>query len=131
MRKQQLILIILGILITGATIKVGANILSSSASAINRDAVFQDCMTIAIRAQQWYQTPAVLGGGNWSFENFSFEAINFPSNNENGIYVISELSNNQITIKGTGRKPQAKFGTVMVVVRPDAIEPPIFEGAWQ
>ncbi|MDZ7332435.1 MAG: hypothetical protein ONB31_10700 [candidate division KSB1 bacterium] len=131
MRKQQLILLILGILITGATIKVGANMLSSSASAMNRDAVFQDCMTIAIRAQQWYQTPSVLGGGNRSFENFSFEAINFPSNNENGIYAISNRSNNQITITGTGRKPQAKLGTVRIVVLPDTIEPPIFEGAWQ
>ncbi len=131
MGQQQLLLLVLGAIIVGVAIVVGVNMFSTSAVNANRDAVLQDCMTLATRAQQWYRTPAILGGGGRSFANISLNAIRFPSSNENGTYAFSNAGDNQVTITGTGREPQSNPGTVTIVVVPDSIRTPQFGGGWQ
>lgn len=50
MGQQQLLLLVLGAIIVGVAIVVGVNMFSTSAVNANRDAVLQDCMTLATRA---------------------------------------------------------------------------------
>ena len=84
MGQQQLLLLVLGAIIVGVAIVVGINMFSTSAVNANRDAVVQDCMTLSTRAQQWYRTPTILGGGGNSFTGITLQKIRFPANNENG-----------------------------------------------
>ena len=125
MGQQQLLLLVLGAIIVGTAIVVGVNMFSESAVNSNRDAVVQDCMTLATRAQQWYRTPAILGGGGRAFTGITLNEIRFPASNENGSFAIQVDNANQITITGTGREPNPTNPlTVQVEVIPDSIRTP-------
>jgi hypothetical protein len=129
MGQQQLLLLVLGAIIVGVAIVVGMNMFSTSAVNANRDAVVQDCMTLATRAQQWYRTPAVLGGGGRSFSGISLNSIRFPGTNENGTFAIVG-NTNACTITGNGLEPQADPGIVTIVAAPDSITSTAFTGGW-
>ncbi|MCH7677569.1 hypothetical protein IH879_21845, partial [candidate division KSB1 bacterium] len=58
MGQQQLLLLVLSAIIVGVSIVIGINMFTSSAVQANQDAVLQDCMMIAARAQEWYRKPA-------------------------------------------------------------------------
>ena len=132
MGQQQLLLLVLGAIIVGVAIVVGVNMFSTSATNANRDAVLQDCMTLATRAQQWYRTPTILGGGGRDFTNIDVGDIKFPSSNENASsFAINGDAADQATITATGREPQANPGTVTIVIVPDSIRTPTFGAGWQ
>lgn len=122
MGQQQLLLLVLGSIIVGVAIVVGVNMFSTSAINANRDAVVQDCMTLATRAQQWYRTPTILGGGGRSFSQISLDAIRFKSPNENGSYALSGLADGEFTITGTGTEPAGTHLTVVMKVYPDSVQ---------
>lgn len=130
MGQQQLLLLVLGAIIVGVAIVVGINMFSTSAVNANRDAVVQDCMTLATRAQQWYRTPAILGGGGHDYSNITLLKIRFPGTNENGYFQLSGGNLTQVTVSGTGREPAQTPGTITITVYGDQIDPPIFGGGW-
>lgn len=128
MGQQQLLLIVLSAIIVGISIVVGINMFSQSAGSANQDAVLQDIMTIATRAQEWYRKPALLGGGDRSFAAVTLDTLNFPATNANGAYQIAGVAN-QATITGTGVEDQDGDGNplqIQVIVVPDSIRPPTF-----
>ena len=131
MGQQQLLLLVLGAIIVGVAIVVGINIFSTSAVNANRDAVVQDCLTIATKAQQWWRTPTVLGGGQRDFAANEpaaglLSVLHFPGTNENGSYAISSVTPDQFTITGTGTEPgpDPDFLTVQLVVHGQSIDNP-------
>ena len=132
MGQQQLLLLVLGAIIVGVAIVVGVNMFSTSAINANRDAVVQDCMTLATRAQQWYRTPTILGGGGRDFTKLtSLSLIRFPDSNENGSYALSLPQTSQITITGTGTEPSGTPGKVSFIVYGDSISSkPTFTAPW-
>lgn len=68
MGTQQLLLIVLGVIIVGIAVVVGINIFGSNAEQANKDAITQDCLRITAAAQGYYRKPAMLGGGDNSFD---------------------------------------------------------------
>lgn len=125
MGQQQLLLLVLGAIIVGTAIVVGVNMFSESAINANRDAVVQDCMTLATRAQQWYRTPAILGGGGRSFAGIGLDDIRFPQTNENGGFQILSANATQMQIRGTGLEPDPNNAlTVTINVFSDSIGTP-------
>lgn len=130
MGQQQLLLLVLGAIIVGVAIVVGINMFSTSAVNANRDAVVQDCMTLATRAQQWYRTPTILGGGGHNFTSIGLTSIRFPGTNENGTFALSGANQIQVTILGTGTEPDNNKGTVTIDVTGDNITAPRFGGGW-
>jgi hypothetical protein len=129
MGQQQLLLLVLGAIIVGVAIVVGINIFSTSAVNANRDAVVQDCLTIATKAQQWWRTPTVLGGGQRDFTIASADLLSrlhFPGTNENGSYSINVTGADAITITGAGTEPgpSPNFLQVTLVVHGQTIENP-------
>ena len=67
MGQQQLLLIILGVIVVGIAVAVGVTMFNDSAVSANRDAVTNDLINFASRAQQYYRRPKALGGGGGSF----------------------------------------------------------------
>lgn len=67
MGQQQLLLVILVTIIVGIATVVAINAFGSSAEQANRDAVRQDIAAIGSSAQAWFIRPAMLEGGNNSF----------------------------------------------------------------
>ena len=67
MGQQQLLLIILGVIVVGIAVAVGITMFADSAVNANRDALTNDLVNLASRAQQYFRRPSSLGGGGNSF----------------------------------------------------------------
>ncbi len=121
MGQQQLLLLVLSAIIVGVSIMIGINMFSSSAAQANQDAVLQDCMNIASRAQEWWRKPIAMGGGGRTFTGgtgVTLAKLNIDSVNANvsspfNLTVAPQL----LTIVGTGVEGMI----VTVIVDPDSI----------
>lgn len=103
MGQQQLLLLILSAIIVGLAIVTGINMFGENAVQANKDAVMQDMLTIASRAQGWYRRPAQLGGGGRSFNGVSVDTLDFAGTNGNGTFTIaSAAGGDSALITGTG-----------------------------
>lgn len=114
MGQQQLLLLILSAIIVGVAIVMGINMFGENAVQANQDAVTQDVLTIASRAQGWYRRPAQLGGGGRSFDGLTLTAINFADSTDNGSYTVTP-NGDSLTIVGTGREDGDGDGTPLSV----------------
>ncbi len=121
MGQQQLLLIIVGVIITGIAIAVGISIFQANASGVNRDAVWNDLNHLGARAQQYYRKPRALGGGDLSFTGFKLTGK--ETKNDNGIYVATP-SPTQVTILGIGNElgyDESNPITLTMIVLPDTM----------
>lgn len=113
MGQQQLLLIILGVIVVGIAVAVGITMFQDNAVSANRDAVVNDLVNLAARAQQFYRRPTSLGGGQNSFlglnTNGISKLVNVPVGssswgNANGTYAISSAVDSMVVILGTGNE---------------------------
>ncbi len=112
MGQQQLLLIILGVIVVGIAVAVGITMFSDNAISANRDAVSNDLVNLAARAQQYYRRPLALGGGGNSFVGLTADNTGLAkltnmgsSGNSNGTYRISTAGTlNEVVIEGTGKE---------------------------
>jgi hypothetical protein len=107
MGQQQLLLIILASLITGAAILLGVTLFQQNAGQANMDAVMQDCLTIATKTRAWYNRPSLLGGGGHDFTSISFVNLGYsadPYENENGSYSFGSITANSVEVIGDGKE---------------------------
>ena len=108
MGQQQLLLIILGVIVVGIAVAVGITMFQDNAVSANRDAVTNDLVNLASRAQQFYRRPTALGGGGNSFVGLTADAagrakLTSKASNANGAYVISAAGTlTTVAIQGTG-----------------------------
>jgi Tfp pilus assembly protein PilE len=110
MGQQQLLLIILGVIVVGIAVAVGITMFNDSAVSANRDAVTNDLVNLASRAQQYYRRPTALGGGGGSFANLSagsgMKLLTKTSGasmaNGNGTYTIVSSGASTIQLQGLG-----------------------------
>ena len=122
MGQQQLLLLVLSAIIVGVSIMIGINMFTSSAVQANQDAVLQDCLNIAARAQEWYRKPTVMGGGGRSFATLiNVGILNIKASNVNTSAPFLLSNDGQtLTIVGTGTEGPGPL-TVTVVVAPDSL----------
>lgn len=107
MGQQQLLLLVLVSIITGAGVLLGVNLFQENAAQANMDAVMQDCLTIATKAQAWYKRPSSVGGGGHDFQNITFVKLGYPANpysNDNGSYSFGTITQNSLEIIGNGKE---------------------------
>jgi hypothetical protein len=108
MGQQQLLLIILGVIIVGIAVAVGITMFQDNAINANRDAVSNDLVNLAARAQQYYRRPVGLGGGGNSFAGLTIAILTNNPTNDNGTYVITGTPDaNGVTLTGTGKSMAA------------------------
>jgi Tfp pilus assembly protein PilE len=114
MGQQQLLLIILGVIVVGIAVAVGITMFQDNAVSANRDAVVNDLVNLAARAQQYYRRPTSLGGGQNSFAGLSGDASGLkklvntntsPWVNANGSYRISVAgTDSSVWLEGIGNE---------------------------
>ena len=108
MGQQQLLLIILGVIVVGIAVAVGITMFNDSATSANRDAVTNDLINLASRAQQYYRRPTALGGGGGSFVNLqgNIKLLTKTSGNDmvngNGTYTIVSATATSVQLQGVG-----------------------------
>lgn len=123
MGQQQLLLIILGVIVVGIAVAVGITMFNDSAVSANRDAVTNDLINLASRAQQYYRRPTALGGGGGNFSNLTSASgmkLLAKTNsstmvNGNGTYSIDTEGSTLIELKGEGTET-GNDGTSKVTV---------------
>ena len=87
MGQQQLLLIILGVIVVGIAVAVGITMFADNAVSANKDAVTNDLVNLASRAQQYYRRPTALGGGQGSFTTLTaLSQLTAKPSNANGTY---------------------------------------------
>jgi len=109
MGQQQLLLIILGVIVVGIAVAVGITMFTDNAQSANRDAVTNDLVNLASRAQQHYRRPAALGGGQGAFDNSkggvaiaAITQLTSKPTNANGTYTLGTVSADNVILTGTG-----------------------------
>jgi Tfp pilus assembly protein PilE len=108
MGQQQLLLIILGVIVVGIAVAVGITMFSDNAVSANKDAVTNDLVNLASRAQQYYRRPTALGGGQGSFVGLTADGpglarLTSKATNSNGTYSITAAgSTTGLTLHGQG-----------------------------
>ena len=106
MGQQQLLLIILGVIVVGIAVAVGITMFKDNAVSSNRDAVTNDLVNLAARAQEFFRRPVALGGGQGSFTNLTDIKMltSMPNGaNANGTYTLTTASGlGPITLTGKG-----------------------------
>ncbi len=102
MGQQQLLLIILGVIVVGIAVAVGITMFQDNAISANRDAVTNDLVNLAARAQQYYRRPTALGGGQGSFAACTLVQLTSKPSNANGSYQLTSPSLASVTLIGTG-----------------------------
>ncbi len=109
MGQQQLLLIILGVIVVGIAVAVGITMFQDNAVSANRDAVTNDLVNLAARAQQHFRRPAALGGGQGAFDNSlggigitRIEQLTSKPTNANGTYVLGTVNATTVALTGTG-----------------------------
>ncbi len=127
MGQQQLLLIILGVIVVGIAVAVGITMFSDNAVSANRDAVSNDLVNLAARAQQFYRRPAALGGGGNSFVGLTADATglakltNMPGGkNANGTYSVQSVGTaNQVVLEGVGTENVSggNYVTMRIIAR--------------
>jgi Tfp pilus assembly protein PilE len=108
MGQQQLLLIILGVIVVGIAVAVGITMFQDNAVSANRDAVTNDLVNLASRAQQFYRRPTALGGGGNSFVGLTADGpglakLTSKSSNANGSYAITTAgTSTSVILRGLG-----------------------------
>ncbi len=108
MGQQQLLLIILGVIVVGIAVAVGITMFTDNAISANRDAVTNDLVNLAARAQQFYRRPTALGGGGNNFTGLTADPAGLRKltnreTNANGQYSITSAGNaTGVVLQGVG-----------------------------
>lgn len=104
MGRQQMLLALLVMSITGAALLMGATMLKENGQAANQEEVREALLTVAARAQGWYRRPAMLGGGSRSFAQISWTKIHFDSETTSGIFTMSHKQQKSFRVTGVSKE---------------------------
>ena len=123
MGQQQLLLIILGVIVVGIAVAVGITMFQDNAVSANRDAVTNDLVNLAARAQQHFRRPAALGGGQGAFDNSTggvgigniLQLTSKPTN-ANGTYTLGTVSPASVILTGTGTEKGTDQNLILVTM---------------
>ncbi len=99
MGQQQFLLIVLTVVIVALMIAVGIWMFTDQAAAANRDAISNDLVNIASKAQEYYRRPSMLGGGGGSFRGYLLPPTR---SNADGAFAVNSVSPASVDIEGTG-----------------------------
>jgi hypothetical protein len=120
MGQQQLLLIILGVIVVGIAVAVGITMFSDNAVSANKDAVTNDLVNLASRAQQYYRRPTALGGGQGSFTGLTADVaglarLTSKATNANGTYsVLTAGDGTSVELQGVGTENGTDGSQILV-----------------
>lgn len=116
---QQLLLLVLAAILVAVALVVGLDMFQQSAEQAQQFIITQDLLTIANLAQAWFRRPDDFSGGNRSFTNLSFAAINFDSVNVNATFTLVDRQTNSFRVLGTATGEDSLQVTLRVY--PDSV----------
>lgn len=139
MGTQQLLLIVLGVIIVGIAVVVGINIFGQNAEQAAKDAALQDCLRIAATAQGYYRKPAMLGGGDNSFDGIALTHCGMTpdtddettSTNANASYQITTGAGDDFVVTATSIDGNKSLTVTVDMTAAEADRVVINDDSWQ
>ncbi len=114
----QYMLIIVGVIVVGLAVSVSVTIFGTNMKQSNTDALINDCMRLASKAQTYYSKPAYLAGGNHSFSQITISDCGWESaTNQNGTFEFTDINSASFKIVASGNENTR----VEVLVLPDSV----------
>lgn len=110
MGTQQLLLIIVGIIITAIGIAVGIQLFGASSTSSNKDALINDINNLAANAKQYRTKLRSMGGGGGSYVGYTVPP-KLVSNDDGTFNVVAQAAS--VVITGTSA---LGFGTVSATI---------------
>ncbi|MEO9887307.1 MAG: hypothetical protein ABJR05_15920 [Balneola sp.] len=98
MGQQQLLLILLVTVIVGIMTVVAITMFQEAQKESEKDAIRQDLLNSAGRAQAFYRKPLAMGGGGGSFVSISFNTLGLDTASYNGYYFNIDASKNSFQV---------------------------------
>jgi hypothetical protein len=98
MGQQQLLLIVLGIIITGVAIGISNQVFEGSSEESNKDCIASELLNLGVLAQQFYSRPKQLGGGGFSYKNWDIPKE--LDSTFSGTYEILKIDEQEILLAG-------------------------------
>ncbi len=102
MGQQQLLLIVIGTIVVGIAIFIAINIATVYYRDSNRDGLINDINNIAAFAKTHYHKPSALGGGGYSYNNFTIPS--HLANTPNGTFINMSIDPRSLLIIGIGKE---------------------------
>ncbi len=99
MGQQQFLLISLTVIIVALMVAVSIAMFMDQAAASNRDAISNDLVSYASKAQEYVRRPVMLGGGGGSFIGWDIPG---ERKNADGSFDISAITPTSVDIEGVG-----------------------------
>ncbi len=99
MGQQQLLLVVLGLVIVGIALGLANQLFDAHAEDSNKDSIASELVNLGTMAQQFFNKPDEMGGGDQSFINWVIPAE--LDSSTIGIYEIETVVNTSIVISGT------------------------------
>ena len=96
MGQQQLLYIVLAVILIGIAVIFGINLFETHSVESKKDAIVDELATLGSMAQQFYNKPAMLGGGGKSFANWDLPPGMVPS--PNATYTIESKAVSQVIV---------------------------------
>jgi hypothetical protein len=97
------LLILLGVIAVGIAVFIGITLFSESAAETNREELVSVLTSLGAMAQEYYQTPTIMGGGNKKFKGWKMPKA--YKQYEGGKFKVKfHKKRNELTIKATGKE---------------------------
>lgn len=89
-------------IIVGLGIMTGIDRAEEGHRQAAKDALVEELLVVAGRAQAWYRLPAHMGGGGGSFSNLTLDAVHFDSTRIVGNYILADIQAKSFRVVGVG-----------------------------
>ena len=109
---DQKILLVLSAIIVGLAILAGIRASQENLLQANQDAIRQELLDLASRAQAWYRTPQEMGGGGGSFVGLTLAVINFDSERNVGTFELSNVEADYFEVTAIGKEGSPLHATI-------------------
>ena len=118
MGQQQLLLIVLVMLLVGIATVIAITTTQQASAESNMDAVRLEIFQAHSHARVFYTKPAMMGGGNSSFDGVTLNDLLLTEENDNARYEIIETSAENFTLSYI---PHYRDGTYTATISYDQI----------
>ncbi|MBT8380496.1 MAG: hypothetical protein KJN64_14865 [Ignavibacteria bacterium] len=98
MGQQQFLLIVLGIIIVGVAIGTANQLFDTNAEDSNKDSIASELLYLGMIAQQYYNKPTEMGGGNDSYNGWKIPAQ--LDSTTSGTFKIQNSSKDELVLNG-------------------------------
>lgn len=99
MGQQQILLIVLGLIIIGVAVGIANQLFDTSAEDSNKDSIASELLHLGMIAQQYFNKPLEMGGGNQSYIGWTIPAE--LDSTTSGTFIVEDSNNSELILIGT------------------------------